>query len=369
MHCPGCGDQTLFEVDDLAGGRSAHCRQCKGRWCGIDEAVALGALVDPAPSLSVVSIAVCPACERRSLSPVLSSEAVAMRPLQCTACRRIWIPARAAKQEATSDPDSGPATNAGEPPAPAILKADVLRASIAPPALALLLLVTVNAPGLSFFIHTLLRMPAHELGHAAAGWLSGHVSIPLPFFTLNLGAAWISVPLAVSAIAGMAWWGSRHRLPFWLALAALAAFLGLKHGMFASAEARASWVSFSGCGGEFVLGAVFAMTYWHRVFLRPEWHRWRMLFALVGLAVYLQALTMWWGVAAGRQPFPYGSALGMEGDMDALVAAGATEAEITARYLRLAGVCGLAMLAQWAWSARQAHRRWRAGLSRSTGHR
>jgi hypothetical protein len=177
------------------------------------------------------------------------------------------------------------------------------------------------------------------------------------------------VPLAVSAIAGMAWWGSRHRLPFWLALAALAAFLGLKHGMFASAEARASWVSFSGCGGEFVLGAVFAMTYWQRVFLRPEWHRWRMLFALVGLAVYLQALTMWWGVAAGRQPFPYVSALGMEGDMDALVAAGATEAEITARYLRLAGVCGLAMLAQWAWSARQAHRRWRAGLSRSMGHR
>jgi hypothetical protein len=245
---------------------------------------------------------------------------------------------------------------------------DVLRAGIAPPALALLLLVTVNAPGLSFFIHTLLRMPAHELGHAAAGWLSGHVSIPLPFFTLNLGAAWISVPVAVSAIAGMAWWGWRHRLPFWLALAALAVFLGLTNGVFASAGERASWASFSGCGGELVLGTVFAMAYWHRLFLRPEWHRWRVLFAVAGLAVYLQALTMWWGVGAGRQPFPYGSALGMEGDMDALVAAGATEAEVTARYLRLAGVCGLAMLAQYVWSARQAFRRWRAGLPRSTDH-
>lgn len=376
MRCPTCADQALIEASDLSGRRSGYCRVCQGRWCALEDAIALGVAIDPDAPHPPVALADCPRCETRTLSPLAVHNALPMRPLRCRDCGGVWLAGATlaalrvgdapplsrtvtmSAVVATSAAASGFDADAARAASGPVSTRTLLRAAAGVPALALCLAVFAKFPLLAFFVHTLLRMPLHELGHACAAWLSGHVAIPLPFFTPIFSyqpLAWLLPLLVVAVCIRRAY---LRRMPYFALLAALMAVLAVANGIFAEEERRMLWYTFSGEGGTFVLGALLALLAMYRVSDNPRWSRLCWPLAVLGFVEYIYATRFWWDVAAGTQPFPYGSAFGGEGDMDALVAAGATEAELGHRYLRLALWCGLVLAGHWGWHVWRLYLRW-----------
>lgn len=384
MRCPICRDRDLSVVTDLRGGVDGRCSGCEGRWCGMEEAVALGLFRSETEVSRAVALAACPRCRRPSLAPLDAARPVPQRPLRCADCGGVWVhgaTVRAlrpsarigggaasdmggighdeeqtygilARLKATYGADHDP-----DAPLPDDIETRPLSLAIALPAAALLVWL-LDAVGLvRFLLDSTLRMGFHEGGHAVASWLTGRLAVPLPFLTFTADdSSLLGYGLTLALVATMVVRGLRRRLPFWVALGALGLCLLVAKGLAASGAEQATWITWSGVGGEFALGTLCIAAFFFRLYHRPSWDLMRYVVLLAGLASFLPAWRQWRGVAAGDEPFPLGALLlGPEdGDMNRLLAAGWSQAEVIDSYLHFAQVCAAVVLGLWLWMA------WRA---------
>ena len=394
MHCPTCRTQSLITIEDLRGARGGHCPECRGRWCATDEAVKLGVFAHANVRSAAVPISACPTCARHSLAPVDAVRALPVRPLHCADCDRVWIAGatldaiRGVSSHGTAA--RGNTTTAGDADAPYSLWARMkatygvdadddgdryetltaqdserqpLALALAVPIIALSVWVLDGLGLLRFLLQSTLIMGFHEAGHAIAAWLTGRVAVPLPFLTLSTDESGPFAFLLSAALLGtLMWMGTRRRLPFWIGLALLGVCLLISKG-FASDAQQWLWISAAGVGGEFVLGTLCIVAFFHRAYRRPSWDLMRYVALLVGMAVFLPSWSRWRRIAAGDEPFPLGSLVygDSDGDMNRLLAAGRSQQSIIESYLSLGQFCIAVIVGYWLWTL------WRAYAARQQG--
>lgn len=351
-------------------------------WCGIDHAVALGIFLSADVHSSAIAIGHCPKCERQTLSPLDAAGIVPIRPLRCTACDDVWIPGevlaaicgpRAHRRNADEihahdifsrlratwgvDRQSKHSGSADD------IKRHPMTMAVTVPAAALLAMLLNAFSVTTFFSFLYARMPFHEIGHALAGWMAGIVSIPLPFLTLPLTkpGGMFAFLISIIVILAMLRVGLRRANAFWLGCGLFAAILLLFKGVFADNTARLLWVSWSGVGGEFVLGTLCVLAFFYPMSRHARWKTARYVVLMLGFSVLLSSWTTWLDIKAGTEPFPLGSMLFGEdtGDMNRLIAAGQSQQDIIESYLGLARWCFIWIAGHWLWAAWQAFLQWR----------
>ncbi|MFC1679969.1 hypothetical protein ACFL2T_07155 [Elusimicrobiota bacterium] len=122
---------------------------------------------------------------------------------------------------------------------------------------------------LGFFFY----VTCHEIGHAAAAWLGGYWSFPVPAgVAIVSGKPSFFVSAAVAAAIAYGLWiaGTKRWYPLFVLFLALAA--GQAYLSFVVDQAGwEQWMIFSGCAGEFILSAVIIMAFYHRL---PDVLRW-----------------------------------------------------------------------------------------------
>jgi hypothetical protein len=392
MHCPTCRSRTLVAIEDLRGASGGHCPECRGRWCATDEAVTLGVFTHADVRSVAVPIAACPTCARHSLAPVDAVRTVPTRPLHCADCDRVWIAgitldvirgvsshgaaARGntttagdedvshslwARIKATYGVDADDDDDRYETLAAQDSERQPLALALAVPIVALLVWVLDAFGLLRFLLQSTLIMGFHEAGHAIAAWLTGRVAVPLPFLTLSTDESGpFAFLLSAAVLATMLWLGVRRRLPFWIGLALLGVWLLMSKG-FASDPQQWQWISAAGVGGEFVLGTLCIVAFFHRVYRRPSWDLMRYAVLLAGMAVFLPSWSRWRRISAGDEPFPLGSLVygDSDGDMNRLLVAGRSQQSIVESYLSLGQLCIAVIVGYWLWTL------WRAYVARS----
>jgi Zn-finger nucleic acid-binding protein len=394
MHCPTCRNRTLVAFQDLRGAIGGHCPDCRGRWCTADEAVALGVFARADLRSAAVAIGRCPVCLRQSLSPVDALRPVPVRPLHCSDCSGVWIAGAtldAIRNAAAPRDDTRVRGREVSHPLWARLKAtygadaqtedDVLHdrdfedpiarlhsaqdrerprwtSTLAVPAVAVLIWILDGSEGLRFVLQSTLSMAFHEAGHAIAAWLTGRLALPLPFLTLSSeDPGPLAFLFSAGALGTMMWIGMRRGLPFWIGVAALGGWLLISKGLVADIAQQRLWISAAGVGGEFVLGTLCIVAFFHRLHRRPQWAITRYVALLVGMAVFVPSWLRWRRVAAGDEPFPLGSLIfgDSDGDMNRLLAAGLQPQEIVESYLGLGQLCTAAIFGCWLWMAWRAY--------------
>jgi hypothetical protein len=155
----------------------------------------------------------------------------------------------------------------------------------------------------------------------------------------------------------MLWIGIRRGLPFWIGVAALGGWLLIFKGLVADIAQQQLWISAAGVGGEFVLGTLCIVAFFHRLHRRPRWAITRYVALLTGMVVLVPSWLRWRRIDAGDEPFPLGSLIfeDSDGDMNRLLAAGLRPQEIVESYLGLGQLCIAAIFGCWLWMAWQAY--------------
>ena len=222
-----------------------------------------------------------------------------------------------------------------------------------PVALAASLLVC--STGLGRVFASLVGMPFHELGHAAASWLSSRIAIPLPFFTYWLDdQSVLTGLLVVSALGWLMLHTYREKNHFMLSVAgamigawAIATFL-------VSSTTTLMWQILAGALGEIVFGAFLLVAFHFPLPDRFRWDFWRWVALIPGALCFVHALLLWRTVAADVSQMPWGAAIGAEsdGDMNRLVQQFSWDAnELAGFYLAVAYTCLAALAATYAYAA------------------
>ncbi|MFZ1863144.1 MAG: zf-TFIIB domain-containing protein [Polyangiales bacterium] len=190
---------------------------------------------------------------------------------------------------------------------------------------------------------SLVGMPFHELGHAAASWLSSRIAIPLPFFTFWFDEQSVFMGLVVAGTLG---WLMVHtyREQNWFMLGAASTVLvAWAVTTFAVPPTRTlMWQILAGGWGEILFGAFLLIAFYFPLPDRFRWDFWRWI-ALVPAALTLtQATLLWRTVATDVSQMPWGSAVGSDsdGDMNRLVQQFSWNAnDLADFYLHTAYIC------------------------------
>jgi Zn-finger nucleic acid-binding protein len=195
---------------------------------------------------------------------------------------------------------------------------------------------------------SMVGMPFHELGHAAASWLSSRIAIPLPFFTVWYDdQSWLMGLLVATVLGWLLFHTRREKNHFMFAISS-AALVGWAVATFViSPRTTLMWQILSGALGEIVFGAFLLVAFHFPLPDRFRWDFWRWIVLVPAALCFMHALLLWRTVEADVTQMPWGSAIGAEsdGDMNRLVQQFAWGAnELAALYLS-AAYAGLASLA------------------------
>ena len=239
----------------------------------------------------------------------------------------------------------------------------------------------VSFPGVFLFG---VRVSLHELGHAMTAWACSWRALPLPVgFTLTFpGRSWVVFFGLTAADVALVLLGIARRAWFLVALPAVL-FATLCVGTFGlDAHTQDRSVTFGGCGGELVLGALLVVSFHHRMPDRVRWDFFRWAALALGAWVLVDASVFWHQCAADWSRIPWGGAFGEDGDMTKLRDQHHwDEARITSTYVALSRWCLGVVAAWWAAHVALALRRSisaartdttrdpRAGAARATGTR
>lgn len=218
-------------------------------------------------------------------------------------------------------------------------------AKLAVPVALIFFLLLVRTDLGRFLARTFFGMWLHELGHAAAAWLSGHPAFPGPWFT-PVGQQ-RSPLFALALMAGLGYavyrgWTAERRLLAGAGLAVLAVQLVCTLGL--SERAAHTFITFSGNAGAMVLGAALMATFFappgHK--LHRDWLRWG--FLVIGAAGFADAFGQWWRARTDFAAVGLGEIEG-RGPTDAskLVQWGWSVPTITSRYVGIGVLCLLAL--------------------------
>jgi hypothetical protein len=202
---------------------------------------------------------------------------------------------------------------------------------------------------------SMVGMPFHELGHAAASWLSSRIAIPLPFFTFWLDGQSFLMGLVVAGV--LAWmmfhtWREGNRFMFGVVTTVLGAWAITTFAI--SPNTTLMWQILAGALGEIVFGAFLLVAFHFPLPDRFRWDFWRWIALVPASLCFMHAIWLWRTVSADVSQMPWGSAIGSEsdGDMNRLVQQFAWNAnDLADLYLHVAYGCLVALTAVYVYAA------------------
>ncbi len=377
-HCPSCGEASLTPQSLGDGTPTQFCTSCKGF------ALDLGALLrhvgaSDRDMLFLASVArqsptqlPCYRCANVTLQAVvlaIKPNEVGPTVYHCPACAGAWIVpgtlgtikkafADARTSKSITPLPEGPL--AGE-------RLDFDTPWVALLALPIVFLLAYLIQRTSFGIILqafFINMWLHELGHAAVAWLSGHLAVPLPFFTIPFtdSRSVIMIALVFGALGVGLWAGLREKRPYISYVCGAIMTVAAIMTALLPRELALKWIIFGGCAGEFVLGTLLVVSFYYPMPDRIRWDFWRFLAAFVGAFSYVAALTLWYRSHVDLRRLPWGSAMGggkdRDGDINRLVYHYDFSAqEVADTYFYLGLFCLLVILAHYAFFLQRAMKR------------
>jgi hypothetical protein len=195
----------------------------------------------------------------------------------------------------------------------------------------------------------LLAMVLHESGHAITAWLTGRWAVPMLWVTYrgDYRSWWIVLALAAAIIFGgfQAWKAQRWG---WVCAAGAVLILQLII-LSLPAFTEGALIVFGGDGGAMVLATILMATFYapRQSALYKSWGlRWGLL--VVGALSFMHVFRSWSGP---YENIPFGEIEGVNLSDPSLLTEeyGWSVIQLVDRYLRLATVCLVALLALYVW--------------------
>ncbi len=375
--CPACASIPLAGYEASPGVQVELCAHCRGLFLDrheIRELVGGGSL---SKATEVVPVALgtelgmhCPKCVSPAMQPLRVKGAEDVESWQCRSCGGLWLGegaffALASSLRATRRPHvrmlSEPTTigrsttHEGPRLAHSRSRLDQGIENVIGVPLVVLLSWLFCSTGVGRLFASLVGMPFHELGHAAASWLSSRVAIPLPFFTFWYDDQSLVMGLLVAGFLGWLMFHTyREKNHFMLGAAGVVVVAWGVMTFVVSPRTTLMWQILAGALGEIVFGA-FVLTAFH--FPLPDrfrWDFWRWVAIIPAALCFVHAAKLWRTVSADVSLMPWGSAIGAEsdGDMNRLVQQFAWSAnDLADFYLAVAYACICAVAASYAYAA------------------
>ena len=319
------------------------CAQCRGLFLDRDEIRLLVGGGSLAKATEVVPVSLgddvgmlCPKCVDPAMQPLRVKGAEEVGSWQCRSCGGMWLGEGAFFELAKALRSLPPAPRILAPltasHAPPITKGPRLTHSrsrydegvenlIAVPGV-LLLSLWVCSTNLGRLLASMVGMPFHELGHAAASWLSSRIAIPLPFFTFWYDDQSVLMGLIVAGVLGWLLFHTyREKNWFMLSSASVLALAWAVTTFLVPPSTTLMWQILSGALGELVFGAFLLVAFHFALPDRMRWDFWRWLVLIPAGLCFTQATLLWRTVSTDVSQMPWGSAIGSDsdGDMNRLV--------------------------------------------------
>jgi Zn-finger nucleic acid-binding protein len=202
---------------------------------------------------------------------------------------------------------------------------------------------------------SMVGMPFHELGHAAASWISSRIAVPLPFFTIWYDdQSWLMGSVVAAVLGWFAFHTYREKNRFMFGVTCVMTVGWLIATFLISPATTLMWQIMAGGLGEIFFGSFILIAFHFPLPDRFRWDFWRYLAVIPGSICFAQALTLWRKASKDLSQMPWGSAIGAEsdGDMNRLVNHfGWNATELAEFYLGAAYVALAALVAAYAYAA------------------
>ncbi len=374
--CPACVAMPLSEYEASPGLFVEICTQCRGMYLDRHEVRDLlgGGSLAKATEVLPVSLGDeigmrCPKCVDPAMQPLAVKGAEDAESWQCRSCGGLWLEEGAFFSlkraiQVSKAPPVLAAPVAVSRRSPSIDGAGLTHSRsrydegfenlIAIPAV-LLVSALICSTMLGRLFASLVGMPFHELGHAAASWLSSRIAIPLPFFTFWFDDQSVLMGAIVAGVLGYLIFHT-YREKNWFMLSSLSVVL-LTWAVFTflvPARQTLMWQILAGAWGELIFGGFLLMAFHFPFPDRFRWDFWRWLVMIPAALCFTYAVRLWRVASNDVSQMPWGSAIGAQsdGDMNRLVKNfGWTAEELTGFYLTTAYLCIAALIAVYAYAA------------------
>lgn len=334
------------------------CAQCRGMFLDRNEICDLlgGGSLGKATEVLPVSLGEeigmrCPKCVDPAMQPLQVKGAPDAPSWQCRACGGLWLAegaffalSRAIRTSKAPSPTAAPVAVSRR--SPSVDGAGLMHSRsrydeglenlVAIP-LVLLVGVLICSTLFGRLFASLVGMPFHELGHAAASWLSSRIAIPLPFFTFWFEDQSVLMGAIVSGVLG---WLIFHtyREQNWFMLSSLLVVLltWAVISFLVPARQTLMWQILAGAWGELIFGGFLLIAFHFPFPDRFRWDFWRWLAVIPAALCFTHAVGLWRAASKDVSQMPWGSAIGAQsdGDMNRLVREfGWTANELASFYL------------------------------------
>jgi hypothetical protein len=234
-----------------------------------------------------------------------------------------------------------------------------LRAGAIPGAVVLALIFHSCDTG-HFVQRTALTMPLHELGHAITAWWCGFGALPTLWKTMIPEARGTVTPLLFAALnlALVARGWMTQRTWMWV-LGGVLGVLQIIGTMMISEDAAYEAFTFGGDAGAMILGTALMLTFFvgQDSKLRTGGARWGLL--SIGAAAFIDTAAVWWTARTDRDAIPFGEieGVGLSDPSKLEEVHGWTTTLMVDRYVDVATLCMLTLVAVWLGAVWRARRR------------
>jgi hypothetical protein len=197
-----------------------------------------------------------------------------------------------------------------------------------------------------FVLRTFFGMWLHELGHAAAAWLTGRWALPVPWFTYSFGQNIVVSVAMFGGAAALIRFGRQRDSLTTMALGGTLALATLA-GHLAPTSFKKPFFTFGGEAGAMVFGALMSCGFLVRSPLRVFRGGLRWGWLVIGSASWADAARLWWTSKTDFAQIPFGVEDGTPSDASRLVDEFGWDAQVMVRrFLLVAAVSlGAAMMA------------------------
>ncbi len=190
---------------------------------------------------------------------------------------------------------------------------------------------------------SLVGMPFHEVGHAAASWLSSRIALPLPFFTFWFDdQSWLMGGVVAASLLWLGYHSYQEGQRFGLITAAVLLTTQAVLTLVVPARLTLMGQILSGALGELLFGAFLLIAFHFPLPDRTRWDFWRWIAIVPGALCFAHAILLWRTASSDLAKMPWGAAIGNEsdGDMNRLVREfGWTARELTDFYVTVGYLC------------------------------
>lgn len=211
---------------------------------------------------------------------------------------------------------------------------------------------------ISFLFSTI---PLHEMGHALMAWMGGRWAVPLGAIVPTAGMTLIAssrstifIFIFFSFLSYGIYFFYRKKYNFHLNILLFIFFLSLYLTFRPEEMQLASFISFAGILGEILLSTFLIICFYYNLTERFRWDFWRFPVLFYGATGFTNTALQWYNIKKHLQTLPMGSAVSgegardMSGDLNQLILAGWSEAQITAVYWFFIKTCIILIILHYA---------------------